>query len=130
MSNFVLDRKVIVKKILDNINTDYNQEDIKTAMKSWWTNIRENGGLRLSHTGSIYFSMAGLTHWDIDITKNKNLFKKAKYQILLGTRLPTPFYLHSKTTPYIRIYDSRIVVLINLHGGLLPYLDTLSQIKK
>lgn len=128
MSNFVLDRKIITKKVLDIANPDHTEQDLETAMKLWWANIREGGGLGLSKVGVIYFSLAKLEHWDIAISNHLELFKKFKYQLMLSRKMPCPFYLNLKTAPYIRIYDSRMVVLINLYGNLLAYLDTLPQI--
>jgi hypothetical protein len=49
----------------------------------------------------------------------------------LSLKLPCPYYIGRKkpTEPFIKIYDSKIAMMVNLYGDIYEYLRN-SQIKR
>lgn len=130
MTNFSINRIDITKKILAIINPDYSPEDLSFASKYWWLNIRPSGGLGLTERGKEAFENADIAYWDLPI-KIENMITPAA-RLKLDRTLPTPYYMHvnlrtSKAKPYIRIYDSRVVVLSQLHGNFESYFHSLGE---
>jgi hypothetical protein len=127
MSNFILDKFLITKKILEIIKPEYTPKELKTAMTTWWKNIRSDGGLGLTDIGMKAFQLA-----DIDFSEFecKSLYQ-SQIKLKLDRYLLCPYSeVYKKGTLYLRIYDERIAVLINLYGNVDSYIQTLSIKRK
>ena len=99
-------KRRITKAILEQIpNCDI---DLDRAMKTFWLDIRNEGGLRLSDVGEQAFKVADIENLMLDLSQ----------------KLPCPYYIGRKkpSEPYIKIYDSKIAMLINLYGDIYDYL--------
>ena len=127
MISYITDKQEITKKILSVLDyVDIN--DFDTAMKTWWVNIRNNGGLSLTTVGDHMFTLANIDYHDISTDKsyiNGNI----KYLLMLDRKMPCPYYLHHINKKiFVRIYDSRVVLLITLQGGIERFLKNKSNI--
>lgn len=133
MTNFVTDRLVITKKILELANPLYSPSDLKNVYKTWWRSKSSGYGLRLSHEGMLFFEATQIEHWDVDISKDRNYFSQFRYHLALNKSLNCPFYVYlsenAKNASYVRLYDSRVFVLITLHGSLKQFLDSFNKNK-
>lgn len=123
MTNFVVDKAAITKKVLSILRDgDYTQSDVELALFKWWSNIRNNGGLKLTDHGNLAFKEADLDHFDYHFVgwSGSLLLKFDRY-------MPCPYHLHIGVTKksYVRVYDSRIAMLIGLHGSIIDYVDSL-----
>lgn len=121
MTDFVLDKDKITKKILSIIETkiDYN-----TARKTWWKNIRSSGGLRLTDSGFSAFVHANIEFWEFEY----NSIITTKVLLMLDKKLKTPFFMKSPFSlkkNLIIIFDSRIASIITLYGSIDKYLEIL-----
>lgn len=123
MTKFVVDKATITQKVLSIIRDGYyTQSDFELALFRWWSNIRADGGLKLTDSGNTAFKDADLDHFDYP-------FKMCTGTLLLkfDRYMPCPYYLSTGGTnkSYARIYDSRVAMLIGLHGTVIDYLDSL-----
>lgn len=129
MTKFENDRNKVTEKILSIINPNYTEETLLMAKRVWWTNRRKFGGFRLTPQGKIAFEQAEIEHWDLPIKVLDVVTPAAKLK--LDQCLQCPYYLHvnmrKKPSAFIRIYDSRIVVMTQLCGGFANYLNTLEE---
>jgi len=107
------------------------------ALKTWWMNIRKDGGFRLTDPGDIAFRSADFEFFDFDfMLKNSNVTLSWNQYILeLNKKLPCPYYINVKSTeakkmPFIRIYDSRVAMLINLYGSVDRYIQLSKERKR
>lgn len=131
MTKFVTDRSAITKQILGIIKPDYNHDDVNRAVKKWWANLRSTGGLRLTEAGYEAFTQAEIEAY---LFQGKKLGLVEDFIALntmylkLDRRLPCPYYL-GYPGPVLRlwVYDSRVGMMIELHGTLLDYLNTLED---
>jgi hypothetical protein len=121
----VLDRNEIVKRVLEVDGQDATDEKVEQAMQTWWENSRQTGGLGLSVIGDQSFRQAGLTYNDYHMGP-ANYLSNVGSIIRLNRKMISPYYLYfASSQKYIRIYDSRIAVLITLYGGINNYLESL-----
>jgi len=133
MTNFVRDRRLIVKRVLDIIKPDNTEEDIVAAMVSWWQNIRRTGGLRLTARGDELFRLADLEYHEFDAGPLSHLSMATSQNALvfaatLDKRMPAPFFLTFKDRrKYVRVYDSRIALVMALYDDFDAYLDSLED---
>lgn len=127
MSKFVNDRELIIKRILQIINPDHTDDDIKNSYLSWWVNIRNTGGLGLTDFGYQCFQRAELDSFTFFI--NKSTPSLAVYAVTIDKKMLCPYHLrYIKRDRYITVYDTRIATLIQLHGNFDSYIDSLGNI--
>lgn len=120
--------EIILKELPDNYFDNNNLE--KIIFKIWVTG-RTGRGLRLTDEGMKAFLAADLTYYDynIDIKKVIGEADKKKvneFTLQLDKKIKCPFFLGIKETgkkqPYVRIYDSKVAMMINLYGSIEEYL--------
>jgi len=124
---FVRDKFKICQTIVPLLQEKNVDITVEQAMKSWWRNPRRSGGLSLTDSGVHSFHLAGLAHYDIEY--RPKLFAGG-FTLLttLNKKLQCPYVLQrERGVIYVRVYDSRIVVLVNLLGGLEEYLNSLEE---
>lgn len=93
----------------------------------WWMTGRQYG-LRLTGIGDQIFRTAEIEFFDYDVGNNK---ENSYYNYLteLNHKIQCPYYLgvsmvDNKKKPYIRIYDSKVAMMISLYGTLNAYLES------
>lgn len=119
-------KESITKTVLEHV--DQSIWTFETAMKSWWYNPRKDGGLRLTQVGDLEFRYADLEHHTHSFVTKK--IKKSYYQFVLDLdkKIKCPYYMDVDATtkdPYIRLYDSRISMMLNLYGDIDSYLNSI-----
>ena len=102
-------------------------------MFKWWATGRTGTGLRLTEDGMEAFTLADIEHFDFPVFADKKFkgLKKEdlkKFTLNLGKKLKCPWYIGLKNqqaqSAYIRIYDSKIAMMITLYGSFLEYLES------
>lgn len=121
--------EIILSELPDHYFEDRNLE--KIIFKIWVTG-RTGRGLRLTDEGMRALLAAQITHYDynLDIQKVIGTPDKKKvneFTLQLDKKIKCPFYLGmtesgKKKQPYIRIYDSKVAMMINLYGSIDEYL--------
>jgi len=104
----------------------------ENAMKKWWQNPRRDGALRLSPMGNQAFQTAGIEYSDHHLKK----IDKSYYGFIveLSKKIKCPYYIDvsnnsTEKIPYIRLYDSRVAIMLTLYGDLDSYLNSI-KLKK
>lgn len=97
---------------------------VNTAMRTWWFNIRKNGGMRLTGPGfSAFTKELDLEHYEYVIADPMRF----NQQIILDLdrKMQMPYYISTtKGIPKkIVFFGSREAVMINLYGNLQQFLD-------
>lgn len=102
-------------------------------MFRWWTTGRSSEGLRLSEEGKMAFDLAQIEHFDYSLFHEK--IKKGDiamgaFTVNLGKKIKCPFYIGLKTnqakSAYIRIYDSKVAMMITLYGSFYEYFNSIN----
>ena len=121
--------EIILNELPERYFEDKNLEKIIFKM---WVTGRTGRGLRLTEEGKEAFQAADISHYDynLDIQKVIGTPDKKKvneFTLQLDKKIKCPFYLGMRETgkkkqPYIRIYDSKVAMMINLYGSIDEYL--------
>jgi len=125
--NFVHDKSTICETVVPILQEKNIDISVNRAMKTWWRNPRKSGGLELTDRGHNSFEFANLEHYNVEYCFDDY---SARFNILftLNKKLSCPYYIQNrKKIMNIKIYDSRIYVLINLYGGIQDYLNTIGD---
>ena len=108
-----------------------NQQVDSTAdglMMRIWMSGRQDG-LRLTEYGDFIFRMAEIEYYQ-SVFKLREGTSEHAYVMEINKKIKCPFYLGvnkiegKKKQPYIRLYDSKIDMMIELYGDIVSYLDS------
>jgi hypothetical protein len=107
--------------------TDYTMEE---AMKKWWQTGLRGESLRLTEIGDMAFRLGEIEFYQYDFT-TKIEGSYHNYVLELSRKIKCPYFLGvnknegKKNKPYIRLYDSKIAMMISLYGNIDSYLKSL-----
>jgi hypothetical protein len=126
MNNGLLKQKIVnavLKQLPEQLRIPEDE-----AMISWWLNIRKDGGLRLSDVGDQVFKMAGIEFFEFPMDPDTHE-SWVHVMIDLNNKVKCPYHitLISKKLPTIRIYDSKIAMMIGLYGNIFEYLKSIKN---
>jgi hypothetical protein len=116
----------LTKRLIELLPEDHRLS-VEEAMILWYTNIRNNGGFRLTQNGLQALKILGLESWsvpltDIKITMDKNLL------LALDRKLTWPYFIDYKKKEII-FYSSREAVMATMYGSIKNWLDNMPQRK-
>lgn len=124
------DKSTITKILIEQLPADYfNTQSTDDIIFKIWTTGRSGNGLGLTDKGFDAFTQASFKHYDYVITdllkKNNKNFIRLSW--IIDKKIKCPYYINLKQLPerhaYIRIYDSRIAMMINLYGSFAEYIE-------
>ena len=110
----------------------WQDKSIEKCLFEWWATGRSNQSLRLTDAGQTAFELAEIAYYEyplIDKPDDLEQIKFTGFTINLGKKIKCPFYIGYKNklkkSVYIRIYDSKIAMMISLYGSFTEYFNTL-----
>jgi hypothetical protein len=125
----------IILDHLPNSSTFKTLSPDKTLMR-WWVTGRSSNNLRLTDEGKQAFDLAEIEFYDYPLFTEQELkdIKQSKKTIFEGSqftvklkKIDCPFYVGMKTnqtkSAYIRVYDSKVAMMITLYGSFTEYLE-------
>ena len=117
-------KEQITQTVIEQLNDDLMTFD--HAMKSWWQNPMRDRAMRLTQIGDLQFRLANIEYHDHEFKAPKD---KSYYQFVmeLSKKIKCPYYVDVRPDdkkPYIRLYDDRISMMLNLYGDLDTYLKS------
>lgn len=122
-------KELITKTVLGQ--TDNNAWTLQDALKRWWINPRRDGGLRLTQVGDLEFRYAQIEYYTHDWKPIKTRSYQS-FMLELDRKIKCPYYIdvnksEKSHTPFIRLYDSRISMMLNLYGDIETYLNSIRK---
>ena len=122
----ITDKAEIVRTILPLI-PETEISDFDYAMKTWWKNIRSTGGLGLTHYGDSVFRKAELEYHDFDLGFSSHMGNLGT-ALQLDKYMLCPYYYHfANKKKFVRIYDSRLAMMIILKGDIFEYMKNIKN---
>ena len=109
-------------------------DDIDKILTRWWTSGRQDG-LRLTEYGDLNFRMAEIEFYefslDKDIKQNPNV-EWNNFLLECSRKIKCPYYLgvnkvDGRKTIFIRFYDSKIAIMVELYGSIKDYLNSVKE---
>lgn len=124
--------KKTITEIVQN-QLPYDHEDKNTSLEDlmfkWWATGRTGTGLRLTDQGYMAFVRADIQEYNYVINPEafvKKLNNKASWDLTLkiGKTIKCPWFITiSSKFLTVKIFDSKVAMMINLYGSLEDYLN-------
>ena len=119
----VRNKKKLTEELVNQLDPELGYT-VKRSIHTWWFNIRNNGGMRLTTAGYRAFcDELDLTHYEF-LINDPHAFNQ---QLILemDSKLQMPYYISAtKGIPKkIVFFGSQEAIMINLYGDLKKYLD-------
>jgi hypothetical protein len=119
-------KKEITEALLKQL--PYENEPVEKLIRQWWFTM-SGGGLRLTTIGDLKFREANIEFYTCKLT-----VKQQRWHSFLSDankKLHCPYFLgvnkveNSKPDPFIRLYDSKIAMMMTLYGDIQSYLESI-----
>lgn len=93
---------------------------LEQAMVTWWFNLRDEGGLRLTNTGyTALKTFIKLESWRFDINRPR-AWKNKRLILALDRKLRWPYYLEKS---WVEFFSSKEAMLAQMYPSLEEFLD-------
>jgi hypothetical protein len=122
-------KEKITQAVIQQQPTGWTEWTMDDAMVKWWQTGRRSDGLRLTEIGDMAFRLGEIEFYQYDFIP-KAMENYHSYILDLNKKIKCPYFLGvnrvqgKKNQPYIRLYDSKIAMLISLYGTLDEYLKS------
>ena len=91
------------------------------AFKTWYQNIRESGGLRLSRVGYQTFQAVGIQNWPVELQDIKR-YVTPPMLLDLDRKMKYPYYIDYRNKRMI-MFSSKDAMMATLYGDLANWLN-------
>ena len=113
---------------MPQIPMEYQQSQ-DHAMRTWWANIRRDGGMRLTDLGyEIMHDILKLKSWELDFKdQDKTIFTK-RLIVDLDRKLEWPYYIKvsiKRKRRRIVFFGSREAMMATMYGDLKQWLASI-----
>lgn len=127
MSERKSNKRIITEAVLAELPAI--SKPIEKVMFEWWMSGNSGEGLRLTPAGDKAFRDAEIEFYQSEI----KLIGSSYYGFMveLSKKIKCPYFLGTEKVenggakPYIRLYDSKIAMMMTLYGDLRSYLDSI-----
>ena len=121
-------KEIVTEAVMNQLPSGFEISK-EEAMKTWWFTGTSSNVLRLSPEGDTAFRIAQIAFYQYEFTpKAEDTYHG--YMIDLGKKMKCPYFISvnkvegKKSKPYIRLYDSKIAMMVSLYGNLDSYLKS------
>lgn len=102
----------------------YHELPIEDVIFKWWQTGRQEG-LRLTDEGVTAFELAQIEFYDYEFKQDGQSYHS--FVLELNKKIKCPYYIgvnkkSKEKSFYIRLYDSKIAMMLGLYGNLQEYL--------
>ena len=98
-------------------------------MKTWWANIRRDGGMRLTDLGyEIMHDVLKLESWELDLHDREHTIFTKRLIVDLDRKLEWPYYIEvsvKRRRRRIVFFGSREAMMATMYGDLKQWLDNI-----
>ena len=123
------DRRLdIIQRLMPQVPLEY-QQSTDHAMKTWWANIRRDGGMRLTDLGyEIMHDVLKLESWELDLQDRDHTIFTKRLIVDLDRKLEWPYYIEvsiKRRRRRIVFFGSREAMMATMYGDLKQWLDNI-----
>ena len=105
------------------------QQSLDNAMKTWWANIRRDGGMRLTDLGyEMMHDVLKLESWGLDLSDRERVIFTKQLVLDLDRKLEWPYYIDvsvKRKRRRIVFFGSREAMMATMYGDLEQWLASL-----
>jgi hypothetical protein len=114
----------LTKRLVELLPEDHKITP-EEAMLHWYTNIRNNGGFRLTVFGYQAMKILGLESWSVELDDIKITMDKTML-LALDRKLTYPYFIDYKKKVII-FYSSREAMMATMYGSIKNWLDQMPE---
>lgn len=124
-------KQIITEAVLAQIpktNRQFHEAKIEDLVFRWWFSGKHLDGLRLTDEGITAFALADIEFYNFNFKSPHQSYYS--FIVELNKKIECPYYLGLNKvdkTFYIRLYDSKIAMMLNLYGDLKEYLGSIKD---
>ena len=108
-------KQAVTEKLI-KLLPDNKRPSIEEAMLTWWFNLRDTGGLRLTNTGyKVLKTDLELESWQFELKRSKN----KRVILALDRRLKWPYYIERK---HVEFFNSKEAMMAQMYPDLESWL--------
>lgn len=119
-----MSKSKLTKRLIELLPEDH-RITLEEAMLHWYTNIRNNGGFRLTVFGYQAMKILGLESWSVELTDIKITMDKTML-LDLDRKLTYPYFIDYKNKVII-FYSSKEAMMATMYGSIKNWLDQMPQ---
>lgn len=120
----MLNKLTLTTQLVTQLPSD-TKYTVEMAMQYWWTNIRANGGLRLTDAGKIAFERLEFAHYEFELSDTVIL--SAKLLLTLDKKLTCPYYITPGKKPSLIVYGGKEATMLTMYGDIQRFVNSLAQ---
>jgi len=120
----MFNKQQLTQQILAHLPED-DRPSFDQAMKHWWQDIRDDGGLRLSLSGYDAFNFLNIDRHEFEVPASTPALPRQL--IMLNKKLDCPYYLSLGKKPKLIIFGSKQAVMYAMYGDLEKFLKYLNR---
>ena len=114
----------ITRAVMDQLPS--SNIPIETIISDWWF-TKSGDSLRLTPQGDIKFKEAQIEYFDLPVKVKKTNWYK--FLTECNRKIKCPYYFSvnkdaDSKEPFIRLYDSKIAMMLALYGDIESYLES------
>jgi len=123
-------KELITDAVIKQLPQAWEEWTLEESLKKWWQTGARGDSLRLTEIGDTAFRLAEIEFYQYEFSK-KIEGSYHSYILDLSKKLKCPYYLGAnkqegkKSRPYIRLYDSKIAMMVSLYGDIDSYLKSI-----
>lgn len=120
----MLSKEQITRKLHTDLSLD-DRFSFDDALKSWWTNFRDGGGMRLTDAG-----FKAMNTWDVEkyvFDISPKLSATPRQLITLDRKLTCPYYIEISKKPKLILFGSKQATMLAMYGDLEKFLKFLDR---
>lgn len=118
-------KEELTRKVLE-ITGHQHAYDFESAMRLWWQDERDDGGLRLSVTGHKWFQEAEIESWTFPI--EATVPARPLTLLMLKRHITMPYFLSIGKKFSITFYGSREATMYSLYRNIDHFVEMLKRI--
>ena len=116
------DRRLeIVQRLMPQV-PDELQQTTEAAMRTWWANIRRDGGMRLTDLGyQMLHDVLKLESWELDLRDHERVVFTKRLILDLDHKLEWPYFIEvnmKKKRRRIVFFGSREAMMATMYGDI------------
>ena len=119
-----MSKSKLTKRLVELLPEDH-RISLEEAMLHWYTNIRNNGGFRLTVFGYQAMKILGLDSWSVKLTDIKITMDKSLL-LALDRKLTYPYFIDYKKKEII-FYSSKEAMMATMYSSIKNWLYNMPQ---
>lgn len=134
MTNLKSIKYRITEAVISELENRSEFNDVDKVLPRWWFTGRQEG-LRLTEFGDLHFRLAEIEFYEHSLEHDMKNYPNQEWNSFLlecNRKIKCPYFfgvnkIDGAKIPYIRLYDSKIAMMIKLYGSLREYLNSIKD---